>query len=116
MASKPRVPILEAINSDYLERREFACGQYADVGKEAGPLTDDEVFNEYYIERFECEVATFRISPVEVQAFHDSYAAMTREYDVLWTAYNDARRRFYDLYDVLEQVRGLDEAKPPDKN
>lgn len=115
MAAQPRAPTLEAINSDYLERRELACGQYGDVGKVAGPATDEDVFNEYYIERFECDVATFRISPGEVQAVHDGYAAMNREYDVLWAAYNDARRRFYDLYDVLEQVRGLREAKPPDK-
>lgn len=112
MAAKPRIPNLEAINTEYLERRDLACGQYEDVGKEAGPISDQVVFDEYYIERFECDVATFRIAPTEVQAIHDAMAAMTREYDVLWAAYMDVRRRFYDLYDVLEQVKQFSEAPP----
>lgn len=112
MAAEPRTPALEAINTDYLERRTFACGEYEDVGKEAGPLSDDDVYNEWSIDRFECEVATFRISPGEVQVFQDGVAAMTREYDVLWAAYNDVRRQFYNLYDVLKQVREFSEKEP----
>ena len=100
---------MEAINAEYLERRSFACLSYSTPAADGEEQTDEEIFNEYLIERDECAVATFRITPVEIQVLHDGLALMTKSYDDLWAAYDNLRRRHYDLQDILKQIAGLDE-------
>lgn len=105
MGPKPRGPKLQAINTAYLQDRSFACDQYEDVGKEAGPESDDEVFAEYGIRRDECQVATFIIAPREVEAINNILAQIELQMEKLWAALVAERNRAQDLSDVLEQVR-----------
>jgi len=100
---------MEAVNSSYLERRENACLAYSAIfaGDKGNAETDEDIFNQYFVDRSECDVRTFTISPQEIQVLHDALALMNKSYDELWAAYNALRHRHFDLQDVLRQVRDM---------
>ena len=107
MGPKPTAWKYQAINTQYLANLSDACSQYEDVGKVAGPTTDDEVFQEYGIRKSECEIATFLIDPSEVEKINDMIAQFGLEYDKVWAALIASRQKTKDLIDVLNKIKEM---------